>query len=117
MVADAILTRLQLYSYFPETHRKYCVLENNDDQKHAINVDEHTHRVIIMTPTYEDHTYEDDKYFLVAKTKTQEINFLKNTYRTVKKFIDETEDINLMHDELAELKVNLESDWSDYDMW
>ena len=38
-IANAVLTRLQLQSYFPESHRRYCVLENNDDQKHAIQVD------------------------------------------------------------------------------
>lgn len=73
---------------FPETHRKYCELQNNDDQKHAIQVDQDTHRVIIMTPTYEDHFYEDDKYFLVLRPKIQEINFLKNTLKTLKNFIE-----------------------------
>ena len=76
-----------MITYFPETHRRYCVLENNDDQKHAIQVDQETFRVIIMTPTHEDHTYEDDKYFLVLKPKIQEINFLKNTVKTLKTFI------------------------------
>lgn len=87
-IANAILTRLQLHPYFPETHRRYCVLENNDDQKHAIQVDEHTHRVIIITPTSEDHTQEDEKYFLILKPKPQDINFLKKSFRTVKDFIE-----------------------------
>ena len=31
--------------------------------------------------------------------------------------MEQTGDINSLHDRLGELKVNLESDWSDYDLW
>jgi hypothetical protein len=39
--------------------RKYCDLQNQDDQKHAIEVDRDTRRVIIITPTYDDHYSEN----------------------------------------------------------
>ena len=44
------------------------------------------------------------------------MNFLKNTFKTLKDFVEQTGDINSLHDRLGELKVNLESDWSDYDL-
>lgn len=39
--------------------RKYCDLLNSDDQKHAIEVDQESRRVVIVTPTYDDHRDED----------------------------------------------------------
>lgn len=35
--------------------RKFCDLNNHDDKKHAISVDQDTSRVIILTPTKNDH--------------------------------------------------------------
>lgn len=58
-IAEAILSKLQIDKYFPPEKRKFCDLENDDDQKHAIQVDQDSRRVIILTPSYEDHTYED----------------------------------------------------------
>lgn len=57
--------------------------------------------MIIVTPTHDDHTYEDDKYFLVLRPQKEEINFLKNTFKTLKDFVEETEDINSLHDRLG----------------
>ena len=51
--------------------RKFCDLENHDDQKHAIEVDRDSRRVMIVTPTYDDHRHEDEKYFLVLRPKPE----------------------------------------------
>ena len=96
-IASIILDKLQLDSYFPTDNRRFCELNSDDDQKHAIEVDQDTRRVIIITPTHDDHTYEDDKYFLVLRPKTEEMNYLKNTLKMLKHFIDENHDVNVLH--------------------
>ena len=81
VIADAILAQLQIDRFLPKERRKFCNLDNDDDQKHAIQVDQESRRVIIITPSYDDHLYEDDKYFLVIRPKTEELIFLRNTLK------------------------------------
>lgn len=54
-VVEVILYKLGIDRCFPVDMRKYCDLKNDDDQKHAIEVDQDSRRVIIVTPTYDDH--------------------------------------------------------------
>jgi len=54
-IAEVILYKLGIDKCFPVDMRKYCDLLNHDDQKHAIEVDQDSRRVIIVTPTYDDH--------------------------------------------------------------
>lgn len=77
-VAEVILFKLGIEKCFPVDMRKFCDLENHDDQKHAIEVDRDSRRVLIVTPTYDDHRHEDEKYFLVLRPKPEEPNFLKH---------------------------------------
>jgi len=58
-VAEVILNKLGIERCFPTDMRKFCDLENHDDQKHAIEVDQDSRRVVIITPTYDDHRHED----------------------------------------------------------
>ena len=81
VIADAILSQLQIDRFLPKNRRKFCDLENDDDQKHAIQVDQESRRVIIITPSHDDHTYEDEKYFLVIRPNTRKLDFLKNSLR------------------------------------
>lgn len=70
-VAEVILFKLGIDKCFPVDMRKFCDLENHDDQKHAIEVDRDSRRVLIVTPTYDDHRHEDEKYFLVLRPKPE----------------------------------------------
>lgn len=69
--------------------------------------------MVIITPSYSDHTYEDEKYFLVLKPKTGELNFLRDSLRSIKCFVEGNSDLNMLHDELGDFKINVESDWSE----
>lgn len=86
-VANGILAKLQLDSEFPETHRRFCEVQNHDDLKHAIQIDQDTRRVIIVTPSREDHLQEDEKYFLILRPKTDELNYLRKVFWLLKKFV------------------------------
>ena len=61
-----------------------------------------------MTPSPDDYAEEDEKYFLVLKGKVGEIDFLNNCLKIMRDFVQETTDINRLHDDLSELKVSLE---------
>ena len=69
--------------------------------------------MIIVTPTREDHLHEDEKYFLILRPKTDELNYLRKVFWMFKNFVEEQHDVNTLHDQLGELKVNIESDWED----
>lgn len=115
-IAEAVLDKLQIGKFFPPSKRKYCDLENDDDQKHAIQVDQNSQRVIIITSSYDDHTFEDEKYFLVLRPNTLETNYLRDTLRMIKTFVEANKNLDMLHEELGEFKVNIESDWSDYEI-
>lgn len=70
-IATAVINKLGIEKCFPSSARKFCDLQNKDDHKHAIEVDKDSRRVVIITSTYEDHHYEDEKYFLVIKPKLE----------------------------------------------
>lgn len=112
VIAEAVLIQLQIDRFFPADKRKFCDLENDDDQKHAIQVDQDSRRVIILTPSYDDHTYEDERYFLVIRPRTEELNFLKDTLKSIKSLVERNTDLNMLHDDLGNFKVDYESDWS-----
>lgn len=84
LVADRILERLRISKYFPTAMRRFCDLKNKDDQKHAIEVDRETRRVMIITPNREDHRHEFDQYFLIMKPSLDDDSFLKNWARKLK---------------------------------
>lgn len=58
-IVEAILGKLQINRLIPLEKRKFCDLDNDDDQKHAIQVDQDSRRVLIITPSHDDHSYED----------------------------------------------------------
>lgn len=97
-IAETILSKLGIDRCFPTNMRKYCDLENSDDQKHAIEVDQESRRVVIVTPTYDDHRDEDEKYFLVLRPKTGEQQFLKTCLKLLKNFVEKNQNINNLHD-------------------
>lgn len=100
-IADSLLNKLNIGSCFPQNRRKFCDLDNDDDQKHAILVDQDSRRVIIITPSYDDHFYEDEKYFLVLRPKFGDISYLRDILRRLKAFLESNQDINRLHEELA----------------
>ena len=85
-------------------------------KKHAIDVDKDSRRVIILTPNKEDHSWEDQKYFLVLNPNDgKNNNFLKESLKILRSFFEETRRGDYLHDELAQFKIDIsESDYSDY---
>lgn len=53
--------------------------------KHAIEVDKDSRRVVIITPSKLDHNWFDEKYFIVLNPKRGgKHNFLKDNLRILK---------------------------------
>lgn len=76
--------------------------------KHAIDVDKESRRVIIITPSKKDHNWEDEKYFLIQNPKNgNNKNLLKDCLRNVKTLVEENESFDTLHDELAQLKIDV----------
>jgi predicted ATP-grasp superfamily ATP-dependent carboligase len=62
-------------------------------------VDFNTKRVIILTGSKKDHLQEDSKYFLVIKKKD-----LNDSFKRLNEVIKNNENIDELHNELADLK-------------
>lgn len=76
--------------------------------KHAIGVDKESCRVIIVTPSKKDHNWEDEKYFLIQNPKNgKNKNLLKDCLRNIKTLVEENESYDTLHDELAQLKIDV----------
>lgn len=64
---------------------------------------------MIITPTKKDHNWEDEKYFLVQNPKGgKKKNFLRDCLRNIKKLVLENKNLDTLHDELAQLKIDVE---------
>lgn len=73
--------------------------------KHPTEVDFNTKRVIIATGSRHDHSEEDSKYFCVLGHKT-----LVDLTKMLDKVIRNNQEIDELHNELAEMKLYVESD-------
>jgi REP element-mobilizing transposase RayT len=55
--------------------------------------------VIIVTPSKKDHSYEDEKYFLVLNPKEgRNKNFLRESLRVIKNLIEYNENLDTLHE-------------------
>ena len=84
--------------------RRSCLDIASEQLKHPIEVDVSTKRVVIVTPSTDDHSDEDSKYFLVPGKKKK---CLGEVRRTLGQLIDENMDIDELHNELTVLKDNI----------
>jgi hypothetical protein len=79
--------------------------------KHASEVDFNTRRVMIITPTHDDHSSEDSRYFLVLHNRRNRwSNFLRSSSQMLKFFFENLKGVDYLHNELMNLKVEVESD-------
>lgn len=105
-VAEKILQSLCLLSFFPPESRRSCSDGFSEPLKHPTEVDCNTKRVVIVTGSRCDHEEEDSKYFLVLRRKE-----LSESVKCLNRIISKNADIDELHNELAELKPHLESDF------
>lgn len=98
---------MNLLHYFPESNRRSCHEITSQATKHPIDVDVNTKRVLIVTTDKNDHCEEDSQYFLtVGKNKVE----LAYTAKMLNKLVSRNKDIDELHNELAYMKANIESE-------
>jgi hypothetical protein len=104
-ISQYILDNLCLARFFPQERRRSCSDVYSETLKHPTEIDFNTKRVIIVTTTSADHLAEDSKYFWVLKRGDLESNI-----DLLKGLIERNKEIEELHNELAELKIETSSD-------